>query len=163
MYQGLFNVTRIILLMTLVSACVIGCAPRIGLKSQVAQQGYGQTNTPVSRAPRQGNPYPVIPQKYFTGNWYGATKCGNGEGPTSITLSTKDSTHVYVHGLLNDKDSVEGKVRGYVVILQPQNGVEGNLSLSNDHLTLRAFFTKQKNEHMDTCTASYHTIRTLPR
>jgi hypothetical protein len=128
-------------------------------------------SNPVKSGNRQSgqhrpSPYPVIPQRDFLHVWNGSETCNNqkDQHSSAVTLTALDSTGVYISGLFNANDSVEGKIRGYMVIITKQQiramakgaTIEGSLSLSNDRKTLKGFFTKQLNGQTDSCAGVYH-------
>ena len=111
------------------------------------------------------NPYPVIQQKYFLNTWTGTESCeNNAQNPSSVTLTARDSLSVFISGLFNTADKLEGTIRGYVVIIKQQTitlmpkgcTIDGTLILSNDHQTLNGYFKKQINGQVDSCNAVYH-------
>ena len=145
----------------LVAALLLGVSSVCVLMSCNTVRGAGSSGNPVSVAPgnsrHQGNPYPVIPQKAFIRSWTGTKKCNQGqdETPSEVAITSKDSTSLYVSGFLNAGQVVEGKTRGYVILVHsPQ--LEGSFSLSNDWQILRAFLITQVDGHSDSCSAVYY-------
>ena len=123
----------------------------------------------VKPAQHGANPYPIIPQKDFTRLWDGAAYCnGDTQGvAASLNLSRMDSSDVYVSGFLGSKNKVEARIRGYMVLIKPQNigmaegnyMVEGSFVLSNDRSTFKGFYTTKYNGKTDSCKAVLHPQR----
>ena len=137
------------------------CNPPKGIVSQ----GNRPTTAVQGRPQHHVNPYPVIPQKDFLYTWSGFENCNNNaQNSSTIILRAKDSTGVYISGLFNANDSIQGNLRGYVIVIKQQpisampatNTIEGSFSLSNDRQTLKAFLTTHINGQTDSCIAVYH-------
>jgi len=150
------SLSVMLLIVFALSRLVMACSFPHKAGSPVVIQGGGG----------HGNPYPVISQRRFTRVWTGFKKCNNSndETPSKITITSKDSMELYVSGFINAGDKIEGKTRGYTVLISLQragsgkreNTIEGTFDLSNDGNTLRAFLVSHINGHRDSCSAVYH-------
>jgi len=163
----IFVVIIFFLFSGVVTGSLVSCNPsKATAASKSEQQAHSTLITGESNPQHRANPYPVIPQKDFTRVWSGLKKCNNGkdESASTLTIASRDSANVFLSGFFSAGDSVVGKVRGYMVIIQHQsirsiavdNAIEGSFVLSNDHNTLKGFLTTQLNGHVDSCSAVYH-------
>ena len=143
--------------------------PKAAVNTAVTHKA-GATADPEPRPVQHGpNPYPFLPQRDFTRLWNGAAYCNKDTVgvAASLNLTSKDSMDVYVTGFYNSKSKVEARIRGYMVLIKPQNihlpegdrVVEGSFVLSNDRNTLKGFYTTQSNGKIDSCRAVFHSQR----
>ena len=161
-----FNIIRRLVFGLSVAVVMFSCnAPKHTVPSAGRQSGNPNS------VQHHANPYPVIKQKYFLNTWAGLETCNNKADDTlsAITLLPKDSMSVYISDLNKAGHKLEGRLRGYQVLIQPgkendpnRSGfIEGSFSLSNDHQTLKGFFIRHAGGKIDSCTAVYHPAHSI--